>query len=52
MEAARLTTSRIVAAGAPSSFATATAVPSVPHVPCECTFARGVVAPPMREPIS
>jgi len=52
IEAARLITSRIVSAGAPSSFATATAVLSVPHVPCEWTFARTVVAPPILEPTS
>ena len=32
--------------------ATATAVPMVPHVPCEWTLGRAVVAPPSREPTS
>ena len=43
---------RTVSALAALSFATATAVLIVPHVPCECTFARAVVAPPIREPTS
>src|SRR5438876_1047528 len=45
-------TSRIVEAGASPSLATAPAVAIVPQVPWEWTFARGVVAPPSREPIS
>ena len=52
IEAARLMIARIRSAGASPSFATATAVLIVPHVPCEWTFARTVVAPPIREPIS
>src|SRR5439155_1171413 len=43
MDAARLMTSRIVWARASPSLATATAVAIVPHVPWECTFARGGV---------
>ena len=52
IEAARFMAARTVRAGAPPSFATAAAVLIVPHVPCEWTFARTVVAPPIREPTS
>ena len=41
-----------LAPGAPPSLATATAVLIVPHVPCEWTLGRTVVAPPIREPTS
>jgi len=49
MLAERLITDRTPDASRPASFATATAVPIVPHVPWEWTFGRGVVAPPRRD---
>ena len=52
IEAARLMTWRIGGASSASSRATATAVLMVPHVPCEWTLGRAVVAPPSREPTS
>jgi hypothetical protein len=52
MLAARLMTSRIARASQPARRATATAVPMVPHVPCECTLPRATVAPPMRDETS
>jgi len=52
IDAARLSAARTLSVEAPPSFAMATAVLIVPQVPCEWTFARTVVAPPMREPTS
>ena len=52
MLAERLITERTEAASRPASFATATAVPMVPHVPWEWTFGLGVVALPSREQTS
>ena len=49
---ATLIVSAIRAASAPASFATATAAPTVPQVPCGCIVTRSLDAMPMREPIS